>query len=379
MIRAMFEEGDLRKKQYGEDKVFDFSIGNPVFEPPQEVKKALIRLLHSDEKGTHRYMPNSGYPQVRGFIAKILEMETNLPFTRDDIIMTAGAGGALNVILKTLLNPGEEVIVFKPYFMEYDAYAGNYGCTTRVVSTTEDFYLDFTALEKALNPKVKAILINSPNNPTGTVYPATDLEKLGTLLKSKSLEYGHSIFLVSDEPYKNICYIETVPSIFPFYDEVIVTTSYSKDLSIPGERIGYLAISPKNRNRRLIQEGAVIALRALGFVNAPALMQRMIPMVGNAHVDLAPYRRNRDILHQHLTEIGFSCIKPAGAFYLFPKSPIEDDKEFVASARKLNLLLVPGSGFGEPGYFRIAYCFDTDMIRRSLPTFTELAKQYGLF
>ncbi len=378
MVRKMFEEGDKRKKQYGEDKVFDFSIGNPIFEPPLEVGKAFIQILQSDEKGTHRYMPNSGYPHVRDFIAKNLQAETDLPFNMDDIVMTVGAGGALNVIMRTLLNPGEEVVVFKPYFMEYDAYTGNHGGKTRAVSTKEDFNLDFTALEKALNPQVKMVLINSPNNPTGVVYAAADLEKLGTLLRNKSQEYGHSIILVSDEPYKNIFYEEAVPSIFSHYDDAIVATSYSKDLAIPGERIGYLAISPKNQDRKLIQEGAVIALRILGFVNAPALMQRILPLVGKAHVDLAPYRKNRDLLHQHLTKIGFSCVKPAGAFYLFPKSPIEDDLEFVASARKLNLLLVPGAGFGKPGHFRIAYCFDTEMIQRSLPVFTEIAKQYNM-
>ncbi|MCP4754202.1 MAG: pyridoxal phosphate-dependent aminotransferase [Proteobacteria bacterium] len=378
LIRKMFEEGDRRRQLYGADKVFDFSIGNPIFEPPPEVRQSLLKLLQSDEKGSHRYMPNPGYPQTRSFIAGQLEGETRLPFTADDIVMTVGAGGALNVILKTLLDPGEEVVVLKPYFLEYDAYTANHGGIPLPVDTTEDFLFDFPALERALNPKVKVVLINSPNNPTGVVYPADDLEKLGTLLRRKSEEYGHTISLVSDEPYRNISYEDPVPSIFPYYENCVVGTSYSKDLAIPGERIGYLAISPNHEDRRLVQQGSVIALRILGFVNAPALMQRMLPMVGKAHVDLTPYRKNRDLLYQHLTKIGFSCVKPGGAFYLFPKCPIEDDKAFVESAQHLNLLLVPGSGFGTPGHFRICYCFDTDMVRRSLPIFSELAKQYKM-
>lgn len=378
LIRKMFEEGNRRKQQFGADKVFDFSIGNPIFEPPPEVRESLLQLLQSEEKGCHRYMPNSGFPEVRQFVADQFSAETGLSFTQDDIMMAVGAASALNVIFKTLLDPGDEVIVFRPYFIDYRAYAANHGGITRDISTTKDFQIDFTALEQALNPKVRAILINSPNNPTGVVYPAEDLKKLGLILKDKSQEYGHEITLISDEPYKNISYEETTPSIFQYYDHCLVANSYSKDLAIPGERIGYLAISPRHKNRELIQEGAVIALRILGFINAPALMQRMLPLVGKAHVDLAPYRENRDILYEHLTKIGFSCVKPSGAFYLFPKCPIEDDKEFIASAQVLNLLMVPGSGFGSPGYFRICYCFETEMIRRSLPIFTELAKQYGM-
>ncbi len=378
MIRQMFEEGTKRIKQFGAENVFDFSIGNPVFEPPPEVRQNLIKLIQSNQKGMHRYMPNPGYPETRDFIADQLKSEYGLSFSQDDIIMTVGAGGALNVIFRTLLNPGDEVIVFKPYFVEYDSYIANHGGISKAINTTDTFNFNFDFLENALSQKVKAVLINSPNNPTGVVYSSDELERLGKLLTMKSDEYGHSITLISDEPYKNISFSQSVPSIFNHYSHSIIGTSYSKDLAIPGERIGYIAISPNHGDRNLVREGAVIALRILGFVNAPALWQRVLPLVGNARVDLKPYLINRDLLYDHLTSIGFSCVKPEGAFYLFPKCPIDDDKAFVAEAQKLNLLLVPGSGFGTPGHFRIAYCFDTEMIKRSLPVFTELAKRYHM-
>ena len=378
MIRKMFEEGTRRIELYGADKVFDFSIGNPVFEPPQEVKQALLKIINSDEKGTHRYMANPGYPETREYVASILNRETSLGFTRDNILMATGAASALNVIFKTLLNEGDEVIMFKPYFVDYEAYVANQGGVSKLLETTDRFQIDFDGLEAALTPKVKVVLINTPNNPTGVVYSKEELDKLGRLLAEKSRQFGQPITLLSDEPYKNIAYDTEVPSIFPAYENSIVATSYSKDLALPGERIGYLAISPRHAEGEIINGGAIIALRILGFINAPAIWQRVIPMVGDAKVDLAPYRKNRDLLYEHLTKIGFDCVKPDGGFYLFPKCPIEDDKAFVRSAQDLNLLLVPGSGFGTPGYFRIAYCFDTDMVERSLPVFTELAKQYQM-
>ena len=378
LIRKMFEEGDRRKKEFGDENVFDFSIGNPVFEPPPEVTKQLIQLLQADEKGTHRYMPNPGYPHVREYIAGQLQKETSLPFTLNDMIMTVGAGGALNVILKALLDPGEEIIVFNPYFLEYNAYIDNHGGVPKSVNTTSEFQIDIDALSKALSPSVKAVLINSPNNPTGVIYSSENLKAVGDLLREKSKEFGTVISLVSDEPYKNIFYEDSVPSIFNCYENSLVATSYSKDLAVPGERIGYIAISPNHSDRALLQDATALALRILGFVNAPALMQRMLPMVGSTWVDLEPYRKNRDILYGHLTKLGFSCVKPGGAFYLFPKSPIEDEKVFVEAAQQLNLLLVPGSGFGLPGYFRISYCFETDTIERSLPLFTKLAESFQM-
>jgi len=378
MIRKMFEEGDRRRQLYGEENVFDFSIGNPIFEPPAEVQKNLEKLIQSDDKGTHRYMPNSGYPKTRQYIAGMLNDETGLSFGENEIIMTAGAGGALNVLFKTLLNPGDEVIVFKPYFLEYNAYVGNYGGKICAVNTKADFQLDFTALAGKISAKTKVVLVNSPNNPTGVIYSEDELAQLGRLLRQKSEEFGQPISLVSDEPYRRIVYEGPAPSIFPHYENAIVATSYSKDLAMPGERIGYIAIAPKHQDHELLCPGAVLSLRILGFVNAPALMQRMLPLVGNACVDLEPYRINRDLLYNHLLKIGFSCVKPAGAFYLFPKSPIEDDLAFIEAAQQLNLLMVPGTGFGMPGYFRISYCFETEMIERSLPIFTDLARQFHL-
>jgi len=378
LIRKMFEEGNRRRKIYGDDKVFDFSIGNPIFEPPAIVEESLLKLLQSDEKGTHRYMPNPGFPETRRFIADQLLKETKISFTEESIIMTAGAGGAINVILKTLLNPGEEVIVFKPYFTEYDHYIKNFGGTIKKVPTTEAFRFDFDALETALTSNVKVILINSPNNPTGVVYSATELDELDRLLSKKSEEFGNTITLLSDEPYKKIVFDDPAPSVFLHYPNTIVVTSHSKDLALPGERIGYIAISPQHNDAEEVYSGAVIALRILGFVNAPALMQRLIPLVGDQVMDLSIYRKNRDILYEHLTRIGFSCNKPGGAFYLFPKCPIEDDKQFVEAAQELNLLIVPGSAFGGPGYFRLCFCFETEMIERSLPLFTQLAQQYKM-
>lgn len=378
MIRQMFEEGARRIKEFGAENVFDFSIGNPVFEPPVEVKEALLQLIQSEEKGTHRYMPNPGFPETRAYLANMISEETGLSFTNDSIIMTTGAGGALNTIFRTLLNHDDEVIVLRPYFVEYDSYVANHNGVTKIIDTDSQFRIDFEELEKAISPKTQVLLINSPNNPTGVVYSKAELDQLGELLSKKSNEIGHPISLISDEPYKNISYGTEVPSIFLSYDNSIVATSYSKDLAIPGERIGYLAISPNHNDRKLIEEGAVIALRILGFVNAPAIWQRILPMVGKATVDLEPYRKNRDLLYGHLIKIGFECVKPEGGFYLFPKSPIEDDKAFIKTAQEMNLLLVPGSGFGQPGYFRISYCFETEMIERSLPVFTKLAEHYNL-
>lgn len=378
MIRKMFEEGERRRQVYGEENVFDFSIGNPIFEPPPEVKQGLLDLINSDVKGTHRYMPNSGYPETRQFLAGKLKSETGIPFGENDIVMTAGAGGALNVLFKTILDPGDEVIVLKPYFMEYNAYVGNFGGKVIAIDTQPDFHLDLEALESVISARTKAVLTNSPNNPTGVVYRSEELNKLGSLLEKKSREFGQPISLISDEPYRKIVYDEPAPSIFPCYEHSIVATSYSKDLAIPGERIGYIAISPRHGDHELLTVGTVLSLRVLGFVNAPALMQRMLPLAGDACVDLEPYRRNRDLLYNHLIKIGFSCVKPEGAFYLFPRCPIEDDLAFVAAAQELNLLLVPGSGFGMPGFFRLCYCFETEMIERSLPVFTRLADQFQL-
>lgn len=374
-IRKMFEEGAKRKALYGADKVFDLSIGNPVFEPPEEVTNSLIRLLKETGPGSHRYMPNAGYYESREYIAETLEEETGLPFTSKDIVMTVGAGGGLNVVMKSLLDPGDEVIVLVPYFVEYDAYIENHQGKVIQVQTNEDFSLDIQEIEEAITERTKAILINAPNNPTGVVYPEEDLRELGLMLERKNEEYSITITLVSDEPYRYISYIEKVPSLFLVYDHVVVVTSYSKDLAIPGERIGYLAISPRHFYREQLEAGTVIALRILGFVNAPALMQRMLPLVKDARVDLGVYKTNRELLCFELERMGYQLVRPDGAFYLFPKSPLEDDLEFIKRAQEKNLLLVPGTAFGRPGYFRVAYCFETELIERALPIFEDLIKE----
>ncbi len=375
-IRKMFEEGEKRSKLYGAEQVFDFSLGNPVFEPPKEVHQAIAQVLTEDKKGLHRYMPNAGLPEVRRFLAAQLKKETGLDFRQTDLIMTVGAGGGLNVALKALLNPGEEVIVFSPYFVEYDAYIQNHGGIPIQVPTQIDFHLDLAALERAISKKTKALIINSPNNPTGVVYSKEELAALGELLRHKAQTFGSGITLLSDEPYRRIAYVDEVPSILAAYPNSVIVTSYSKDLALPGERIGYLAISPQHAERELLFQVASVALRILGFVNAPAIWQRVLPLVGNAMVDLTPYRQNRDALVRGLRAAGYEVTQPEGAFYLFPKSPNPDDAAFVAEAQAENLLLVPGRAFARPGYFRIAYCVEPKKVQGALPLFARLMARY---
>ena len=377
-IRKMFEEGARRKKEFGDDKVFDFSIGNPVFEPPVAVREALKKLAADTAPGTHRYMPNPGYPETRTFMAETISSESGKPFAMQDIVMTCGAGGALNVVLRTLLNPDDEVLVIKPFFVDYLNYITNYRGKPVPVESNEDFSLNIEAIRAALTPRTKAMIINSPHNPTGVVYSAASLESLGKILEEHSTKTGTPITLIADEPYRYISYDVDVPWICCHYKNSIIVNSFSKDLALPGERIGYIAVSPEHVDRTALQAGLVISLRILGFVNAPAMMQRLLPLAGTAKVDTTPYRKNRDLLYNHLTGLGFSCVKPEGAFYLFLKAPIDDDVEFVKIAQELNLLLVPGSGFGAPGYCRIAYCFDTGMIERSLPVFSKLAEKFDM-
>ncbi|MHB9094749.1 MAG: pyridoxal phosphate-dependent aminotransferase [Eubacteriales bacterium] len=378
-IRAMFEEGEKLRKIHGADKVYDFTLGNPDVEPPAALKEELKRLALDPVPGMHRYMSNAGYPDTRRAVAEVLAEESGLEFSEANIVMTVGAGGALNVVLKTLLDPGDEVIILSPFFVEYKFYIDNHGGAFKEVSTKDNFQLDLGAIEAAIGPKTKALIINTPNNPTGAIYDAASLEQLGSLLRKKETEFGKDIYVISDEPYAKISYDGVkVPSIFKYIDNSIVVTSHSKDLALPGERIGYLAVSPRVKNLPLVMDGMVFANRTLGFVNAPALMQRLVTHLQRESVDIAEYQEKRDILYNNLTEMGFSMVKPAGAFYLFPKSPIPDDVAFIKAAQKYNILLVPGSGFGQPGYFRIAYCIDKNIITNSLPAFRELAKEFGL-
>lgn len=375
-IRKMFEEGERLRAIHGADKVYDLTIGNPNVEPPERFRKELQRLALDPIPGMHRYMSNAGYTETRAAVAEVLREQTSLPFGPEHIVMTVGAGGALNVVLKTLLDPGDEVIVIKPYFVEYRFYIDNHGGNTVEAASTKDFKPDLDSLAAAITPRTKAVLINSPNNPTGVVYDKEDLDALGRLLKEKEKELGGTIYVISDEPYAKIVYDGVkVPSIFLSIANSIAVTSHSKDLALPGERIGYLAVSPGIRDLDLILEGLVFANRTLGFVNAPALMQRLVAGLQRETVDLEAYREKRDLLYNHLTSLGFEMIKPMGAFYLFPKSPLADDLEFVNMARKYNILLVPGGGFGMPGYFRIAYCIDKQIIENSLPAFTKLAEE----
>lgn len=378
-IRKMFEEGERLRQIYGAGKVYDFTLGNPNVEPPEAFKEALKDLALNPVPGMHRYMSNAGYPETRRAVSSLLIEETGLPFTENHIVMTCGAGGALNVVLKTLLDPGEEVIIFSPFFVEYKFYIDNHGGKFREVPTTADFQLDLAALAAAINQNTRALIINSPNNPTGVVYGADSLEKLDNLLNRKEEEFGKAIYVISDEPYAKIVYDgNTVPSIFKYVKNSIVVTSHSKDLALPGERIGYAAASPNIKEIDLVMEGLVFCNRTLGFVNAPALMQRLVAGLQRESVDIAEYQEKRDILYNHLTALGFQLVKPQGAFYLFPRSPLADDLEFVNVAQKHNILLVPGSGFGVPGFFRLSYCIDKQIILNSLPAFDALAGELGM-
>jgi aspartate aminotransferase len=375
-IRKMFEEGAKLKGQYGADRVYDFSLGNPNLDPPLGFKEQLHRIVNLDSPGKHAYMPNAGYPETRAAVAAYLSREHEMPLTADHVMMTCGAGGALNVILKTLLDPGDEVLVPAPFFVEYRFYADNAGGILKVVNTKEDFSLDLGVMAAAITDKTKVILINSPNNPTGKVYDDPTIRKLAALLMEKSRTFNRTLYLVSDEPYSEIVYDGIqVPSILKAYRNSVIATSYSKSLSLPGERIGFIAVNPHIFEVEEVINGMVLCNRILGFVNAPALMQRVIAGIQGLRVDVGEYQRKRDLLCDGLAAIGYQFHKPEGAFYLFPKTPIEDDVEFVKALQKRQILTVPGSGFGSPGHFRIAYCVDDATITNAMDGFAETFKE----
>ncbi len=378
-VRKMFEEGEKLRAIYGADKVYDFSLGNPEFNPPVEVKTKLKEIVNSDISGIHKYMNNAGFSDVRLKIAENLNKDLISPLGEKHIIMTCGAAGGLNIVLKTILNPEEEVIVFAPFFGEYKFYASNYGGKCIVVPTLkESFQIDLDLFEKSINEKTKAVIINSPNNPTGVIYSEDILKKMADIIDKKEKEYGSYIFLLSDEPYSKIVYDGIkLPVIHNIFKNSIIINSYSKSLSLPGERVGYLAINSKIEDIDLLFNGLVFANRTLGYVNAPALFQKVIADCLDATVDVEAYKERRDILYNELTSLGFSCIKPEGAFYLFPKSLIEDDVEFVLKAKEFNILLSPGSGFGCPGYFRLSYCVSMETIKNSLEGFRKLAEYFN--
>ena len=339
-IRKMFEEGAKLKAQFGAENVYDFSLGNPNLMPPEAFRTALKEVVEESGQGAHSYMPNVGYPFVRKAVADYIASEQGVAMTENEIIMTCGAAGALNVSFKTLLDPGDEVLCPAPYFVEYNFYVDNHGGVLKTVPTKPDFNLDLTAMAAAITPKTKVILINSPNNPTGQIYPKQDLDALGALLTEKGKEFGTTIYLISDEPYRKIVYDgNTVPSIFASYKEALIATSYSKDISVPGERIGFIAIHPSATYKQELLGGMALTNRTLGFVNAPALMQRVIGKIQGITVDMTPYERNRKLFCEGLAEAGYTFTTPPGAFYLFPKSPIADDVAFVAELQAERILV----------------------------------------
>jgi aspartate aminotransferase len=374
-IRKMFETGNALKAQYGGDSVCDFSLGNPNIEPPEHFTRVLVELLTKRDPGMHRYMPNGGYPEVRARVAEYVAQEQQVQLSGDHLILTCGAGGGLNVALKTILNPGDEVLVNTPYFVEYATYADNHGGTLQAVPGREDFEPDLDTLEQRITEKTSALIINSPNNPSGHVYPEETVAKIGRLLEKKSAETGRPIYLISDEPYRKIVYDGiTVPPVFPHYRNSLIVSSYSKDISIPGERIGWLAVHPGADDWEELMNGFILCNRTLGYVNAPALMQRAIQHLQGYSVDMALYQRKRDRLCRGLEELGYEFIKPMGTFYLFPRAPGGNDMRFVQILQEQLVLTVPGTGFGSPGHFRIAFCVDDEVIERSMEGFAGAIK-----
>jgi len=374
-IRRMFEEGRELKAKLGADQVFDFTLGNPDLEPPPRFKEELAAAVQDPRPGLHGYMPNAGLPETRRVLAEHLGRVHQLPFAADDLVLTVGAAGALNIILKTILDPGDEVVVLAPYFVEYLTYADNHGGVAKVAETDENFQIDLNRLAAALGPKTRAVIINSPNNPTGQVYEAATLAALGELLGQHAARHGRPVYLVADEPYRRIVYDNLpVPSIFAAYPDTVLATSFSKDLSIPGERLGYAAVSPRAAGRLELAGGLVLANRILGFVNAPALMQRVAANLTEVCVDIAPYARRRQIFCQILQQSGYEFFQPKGAFYLFPKAPGGDDLAFVALLKEENILAVPGRGFGRAGHFRLAFCVPEAVIERAAPGFARARK-----
>ncbi len=378
-IRKMFEEGIALKKKFGESNVFDLSLGNPAMEPPEEFRQELRKWVNDPRAGMHRYMPNAGYPETRAAIAEHLSSMTGLPFTQNEIVMTCGAAGGINVALKTIVEAGDEILIFAPYFGEYIYYIDNAQALPRIVPTDSQFAPDLKILEENITSKTRAVLVNSPNNPTGVVYGHDILKGIGELLGRKEVEYGREICLISDDVYRRLVYdgVEC-PYVFQYHPRTIVTTSHSKDLALPGERIGYIAVNPQYDGRDELINGLVFCNRVLGFVNAPALMQNVVKGLQHASVDVDQYVKKRDLLYNSLVAIGYSMVKPTGAFYIFPKSPIEDDVAFVKGLQKYNVLVVPGKGFGAPGYFRISYCFEDWVIKGAVPGFRAAAKEFGL-
>lgn len=369
-IRRMFEEGILLKRQHGADRVFDLSLGNPVLEPPSEFRTELLRIARDETPGTHRYMPNGGFPETRAAVAAALREESGIPFTASEVIMTCGAGGAMNVILKALLDPGDEVVVIAPYFPEYVFYVDNQGGQVKVAGSDKGFQPDPASIASAITGRTRAVIVNSPNNPTGVIYSKETLAKIGQVVLDAERRLATEIYLISDEPYRKLIYSGvSYPFVYPHHVRTVVATSHSKDLGLAGERIGYIAANPADPARADLIDAATFANRTLGFVNAPAIAQRIVARIQRATVDIDAYRKKRDFLYSELTRIGYEIVKPDGAFYMFPRSPLPDDRAFVALLQSRLVLVVPGTGFGAPGYFRLSYCVDDRTLEGAIAGF----------
>ena len=365
----MFEQGTELRRIHGADNVFDFSIGNPDLEPPAEFFAALQETAAATPSGAHRYMPNAGLSEARIAIAKLVQEQHSVDPSPTGVVMSVGAAGALNVLMKSLLDPGSEVIVLSPFFPEYRFYVDNHGGTPVVVPTTEEFLIDHRAVEESITPNTRAVIINSPNNPSGRVYQQASIDRLGQLLADRAPQAT----LISDEPYRRIVYHGSPGSVLAATERSVVVTSFSKDLSLAGERIGYLAVHPRHPDREQLLAAAVFANRTLGFVNAPALIQRVVAKIGSAAVDISPYAERRRVLLEGIRNAGYACVEPEGAFYLFPATPIPDDVAFVQRLLQQRILAVPGSGFGTPGHIRLSYAVPMQTIERSLDGFARAA------
>lgn len=381
VIRQMFEEGKRMSEEFGAENVYDFSLGNPNVPAPEKVRQTIERLLKDEDPVVlHGYMANAGFPDVRQRIAESLNKRFDTSFSSDNIMMTVGAAGGMNCALKALLNPGDEVLSFAPYFVEYRSYVANYdGVLKEVACDTETFQPDLKALETAITAKTRALIINNPNNPSGVIYPESTIKVIAEMLERKQREFGTEIFIISDEPYRELVYTGAeVPYITKYYNNTIVGYSFSKTLSLPGERIGYLVVPSEAADFDRLFQAITIANRVLGFVNAPSLMQKVVAECLDEKADIGFYAKNRDVLYEALTEYGYSCIKPEGAFYMFIKSPVPDEKEFVAEAKKEHILVVPGSSFACGGFVRLSYCVSYETCVNSLPGFKRLAEIYNL-
>ena len=372
-IRRMFEEGIELREIHGAENVFDLSLGNPLLEPPDEFRTELARLVADESPGTHRYMPNGGFPEVRASIAEVLAQESGVPITGAEILMTVGAAGAINTILRSILDQNDEVVLIAPYFAEYIFYVQHQSGVVKEAKCDENWIPDIESLEAAIGPRTRAVIINSPNNPTGVIYPESSIVAIATALQRAEEKYGTEIYMISDEPYRKVIYTDApYPFIFNHHPRSVVATSHSKDLGLAGERIGYAAVNPNDPSKNDLMDALNFSLRTLGFVNAPALMQRAVASIQRATVDIDIYRKKRDLLYGALTDIGYECVRPDGAFYLFPKSPIPDETEIVAQLQKELVLVVPGVGFGTSGFFRASYCVEDWVIEGSIEGFRKV-------